>query len=347
MTSRPARSAARRAPRPGIAPVVASLAPVCAVMLAACDRDRPPARVDTPTAVASAPVPAAGPAPAAAPTSRWDGEVGLALVVPGVDGEALLVVPGSGAPDAPADTTAGALDASTVGAGMVALYGPAGAVGEARLTPVAIDGVAPGARRCTPWPRARLGPAAGADAVPAWTVGLLRRGDAAAAPTALPLDSLAGLAGRDSAAVAATVTRLAAALPATQGAEAARFRGVPFAVRAARRFIPAPGTQGLVAVVGRALAQEAEPVAEEVLLVAERAEGGEWRVGHAERVSGDEERLPAVSALAAFRLGDASAGRAVVVLGYEGGERGTHYAVLERTGPGAWRVRWASPTGGC
>jgi hypothetical protein len=203
----------------------------------ACDRDRPaPPPPDSTPAVAVAPPPPEPP-PVAAATSAWAGDAGLALVVPGAQGEALLVVPGTGDGTAPADTAAGT--AAAVLPGAVTLYGRAGLAGEARAV---LAGQVPGEDGCASWPTVRLGPASGADAVPGWTLGLVHRAGEAA-PAAIALDSLEALHGADSAGVAATVTRLAAALPATQRRRAGRFHGLPFVVRSARRFAPARGAR--------------------------------------------------------------------------------------------------------
>jgi hypothetical protein len=251
------------------------------------------------------------------------------------------VVPGTGDGTAPGDTAAGA--ATEVLPGAVTLYGRGGLAGEARAV---LAGQGPGEDGCASWPTVRLGPASGADAVPGWTLGLVHRAGEAP-PSAITLDSLEALHGADSAGVAATVTRLAAALPATQRRRAGRFHGLPFVVRSARRFAPAPGREAIVAVLGRALAQESAPQAEEVLLVAERpAGGGTWSVAHSERVSGPEETLSAVEVLGALRVGDGGDARATLVLAYDL-ERGSRYALLERVGPARWRVRWTSVRRGC
>ncbi|HZF67662.1 MAG TPA: hypothetical protein VEZ47_06475, partial [Gemmatirosa sp.] len=223
-TARPAR--AGRAPCALLAVLVASTA---------CDRDRPaPPRPDSTPVVTVAPPPPEPP-PAVVATSAWAGEAGLALVVPGAQGEALLVVPGTGDGTAPADTAAGA--ATAVLPGEVTLYGRGGLAGEARAV---LAGEGRSEDGCASWPTVRLGPATGADAVPGWTLGLVHRAGEAP-PSAIALDSLEALHGADSATVAATVTRLAAALPATQRRRAGRFHGLPFVVRSARRFTPARG----------------------------------------------------------------------------------------------------------
>lgn len=285
------------------------------------------------------PPPEVPPLPAPVATSAWDAEAGVALLVPGDQGDVRLVVPGTGA-GAPTDTVAGAADA--VLPGEVLLLSRDGVAGRARATAAA---GAPGGGACASWPGARLGPASGADAQPQWTVGLVQPATGAAPIAALPLDSLHGLASADSATLAAAVTRLASALPVDSAGRA--LRGLPFVVRAAGRFRPDSATEAVVAVLTRALAQEASPVGEVMLLVAERPAGAaaaRWSTAYHERAVGHEEVLPAVEVLAAFRMGEP--GRAALVLA-RAGEEGSRYSLLERAAPGRWQVRWTSVARGC
>jgi hypothetical protein len=318
---------------------VALLAPL---LVAACDRP-PAARPASDSTIPAPPPPPpdSAPTPVAA-TTTWDGEAGLALVVPGEQGDARVVVPGTGA-GAPADTAAGAAGAALPNE--VLLLSRAGVAGRARATPV--PGASGGA--CASFPAARLGVASGADAVPAWTVGLVQPAGGASSVTPVPLDSLHGLASADSATLAAAVTRLASALP-TEGSARA-LRGLPFVVRAASRFRADTGTLAVVAVLTRALAQEANPRGEFLLLIAERpaaatgSAAGRGSLAYHERAVGREEALPAAEVLAALRLGT-PARPAVVVA--RAGEEGSRYSLLERAGAGRWQVRWTSVArGGC
>ena len=332
MSQRAALLTFRRSARPGraIAPLLALLA------LAACDRK--PSVPATDSVIPAPPAPVVEPPAPVAATSRWDADAGLALVVPGEEGDAHLVVPGTGAGE-PSDTTSGRVDA--VLPGEAVLLSRSGVAGKARVT----AGPPRAADACATWPAARLGPSSGADAVPAWTVGLVVP---AGSPTvvALPLDSLHGLASSDSAALAAAVTRVASRLP-TDG-ESRRLRGLPFVVRAAGRFRPGSGAQAVVAVLSRTLAQEASPVAETILLVAERpasaAAGAPWSLAYHERAVGREETLASVEVLAALQLGADHHATLVVARGMDDGSR---YTLLERVGAGRWRVRWTSAAPRC
>jgi hypothetical protein len=266
-------------------------------------------------------------------TLGWDAAAGSALVVPGSADDALLVVPGT--PDAEGVDTAAA-DAPSLPAEAV-LLGPGGMVGRARLA-AADDGAA---ALCAAGRRVRVGPAGGADALPEWTVGLVAApGDG---PAALALEPLHERSGPDSAALAAALTRLAAALPDAPGVRPgtrAALRGVPFRVRHVRGFTVDSATRAVVAVLTRTVNQEAAPAGDAVLLVAERPAAGAdaWRTAYADRATGPEDALPATVVLAAVRL---PGPRAALVTARED-EDGTRYGLLERTGPGAWRPRWTS-----
>jgi len=305
--------------------------------LGACSRDKP-AR---PTDSAPAAPPVATPAPPEAPSvvaSRWDRAAGQALLVRGESGESFVIVPGEGG-EAATDRTPGAV--ADVLPGEVALFSRAGAAGHAKATPT--DAASPSG--CA-WPAARLGPASGADAVPAWTVGFV-----GASPTPIALDSIEGAAPGDSATLAATVTRLAAGL---RDDTVRTFRGVPFAVTAARRFTIGDGDtarDALVATITRSLNQEAAPLSERVLLVAERpraaagATAAPWTVAYHERAAGREEDVPATDVLAAVTLGQGAEARPTLVLARALAD-GTRFTLLERTDEG-WRPRWTSATRGC
>lgn len=309
----------------------------------ACGRDepRPGARV---SAGASTPV-------SVAPLGHehaWDDAAGVGLVVRAGTGEAMLVTPDvAEAQSGAVRTAAGAPD------GGVVLFGRGGMLGHAR-TDATFDG-APLTGACATWSAVRLGPASGADAAPAWSVGFVVPAGAAQ-PSALALDSLDVLSSRDSATLAAAVTRLAAALPDTGHRGSARrpaLHGVPFHVRDAHRFALADGSGAVVAVLTRTVNTEAAPFAEQILLVGEHHAGRPWQLTYAESVAGAEESLPAMDVLAAVQLpagppaGATSAGtphqaaRAALVLGREGDD-GNRYTLLEREGPGRWRARWTS-----
>jgi hypothetical protein len=117
-------------------------------------------------------------------------------------------------------------------------------------------------------------------------------------------------------------------------------------VRSARRFEPEPGIETVVAVLARTLGQEATPLGEHVLLVAERRGGTRAPLvaAYHERSLGVEETLESNDVLAAVRLG--ADARPTLVLSREYYE-GSAYTLLERERAGRWRVRWTSVYRGC
>lgn len=95
-----------------------------------------------------------------------------------------------------------------------------------------------------------------------WTAGLLGR-----SAGLLRMDSIEMLSPADSARLAADLTRLASALDSHKSS---RFSGLRFAVLGARRF-ETDGRQYVVAHLARRLPQEAAPLEERTLLIAERS----------------------------------------------------------------------------
>lgn len=192
---------------------------------------------------------------------------------------------------------------------------------------------------CIEWPRATVQRASNGAPPPDWSVAFVR-----GAVTPVPLDSIEGLSSPDSAQLAAELTRLASALPVP---ESRTFRSIPFAVRTAFLFSSAPGVQGVIADVVQKLNQEANPLEQHTLIVAERDSAhpdSTFRTVFHERTSGSEEKLETTEVLAAVRY--ASSHRVALVLLRDGAESSA-YALLERSERGFWRVRWTSVYTGC
>jgi hypothetical protein len=214
------------------------------------------------------------------------------------------------------------------------LVSRAGTTGTATLG----DRTTPGEEEdCVGWPMLRVVSPSGAPAP--WTVGLI-----GARLASVPLDSVGSLSPTDSAALVAEVARLASTVPVRQAA--ARLRGLPFSVQDVRRFRVAPGVDAIVAQVVRHVHQEANPLEERTLLIAERdsARQQEQRadrytlVFH-ERAVGREETLEGSEVLAALTPRNAPRPMLVVARESEGGVR---YVLLERAGPRNWGVKWTS-----
>lgn len=316
---------------------IVSLA-VIASLAGACEQARQaPATVDTTTPPPPTPPDTAlSPLP---PPVPWDTAAGPLIVVRGDSGEtAVVVLPQYTDSTLP---VAHSFDSASVRGAALDLFGRTGAVGQARLE--SVDAFEPGGGACVGWPTVALAAARGAGATGSagalggWTVALAR-----GRATALPLDSIEALPAADSARLAADVSRLASALPDTPSSS---FRGLPFTVRTAYRFAPAPGVQAVVADAVRKLNQEANPLQEHTLLIAERdstGAGSRFRAVYSERKSGSEERVESAEILAALAFGPA---RRTALLVSRIGDETTAYALIERAPSGQWRLRWTSAPG--
>lgn len=176
-----------------------------------------------------------------------------------------------------------------------------------------------------------------------WSVGFAG-GDA----KPFPLDSLSGLSRSDSALLATAIIRLASAIhDDAQAGAPDRFVGLPFSVRAAWTFQVGNGRQVVVATLQRQINQEASPLEEHTLLIAERdarpgAVDDSWTTTYSERSRGDEETVETRELLAAVSLRNASP---LLVLSRDFGDR-VDYGILERTATG-WRVRWSGSGMSC
>lgn len=260
-------------------------------------------------------------------------EAGPFVVLPTVDGG---MTAGSLLRPEATELTVG----DTAGIGQVAsdgrleLFSRGGKVGEARLTVEGAPRVDPG---CTAWPVARLA-GSGSASVPNvnWTAAF-----AAGRVSALVLDSIEGMAPRDSARLAADLTRLASALPDDTSRT---FRGLPFVVLRAYR---ARGldTSFVVATLARRVNQEDDPKEERLVLVVDVMgnDASGWQVAWHERAAGHEEELVVAEPLLAYR--PARSRDVHLLFGRDDGIA-LGAAVLTRSA-GKWRVQWESAVAGC
>lgn len=263
--------------------------------------------------------------------SGWDLAAGPFVVLPTVDGGMVagsLLLPDV-ADSAVGDTTGvGAL----LGDGRLDLFSRGGRVNVVRLS---VEIAPPVDAGCTAWPVARLAADAGATIQP-WTAAF-----SAGRVTAIPLDSIEGMAPRDSAALAANLTRLASRLPDDSSAT---FRGLPLVVLRAWR-ARENDSAFVVAVLARRVNQEDDPKEERLVMVVD-APGPDvtsWRVGWHERAAGHEDELVVAEPLLAFRAIGASEVR--LLFGRDDGVA-LGAAVLSRRG-GTWTVLWESAIAGC
>lgn len=294
--------------------------------LAGCERSRTTPPVESTQAVAADAPP--GPATAVV-ASGWVREAGRYLLVPGpTPSVAWVVDPERREPLAAGDSLAVDLEADA-GA---ALFTADGTRLAARVTGPATAHADDGCP--LPWPAVQLAEAG--SALAPWSVGFVGDGGAP-----VPLDSLPALASADSTALAAVAARLASSLPVR---DEAYFRGLPFALRAAHRFAPAPGTQAFAALLVRRVSQEDAPIEERTFLIAEREGEGQWTTTYQERSTGTEDDVASSDVLAALRVGDP--GLVLLVLVRELPE-GLAYRLLSREGAASWRVAWTSAVGRC
>ena len=259
--------------------------------------------------------------------SGWNDAAGPALLIQGpVRTEAIALFATPDDSDAVAQ-----LDSASMRQRSVTLVGRGGAVLTALLGAPSGDG----SDECERWPLRAMQP----DSVPMWAIGFV-----GVRVRPISLDSVDVLSPRDSMALAAEASRLASTV--TLPTDAA-FQGLRFTAHDLRRFVVAPGVQGLVAHLVRRVNQEANPREEQTLLIAERDSGatpGLYQLSYAERDFGREEAVITPEVLAAVRLG-ANASSILVVA--RDNDAGISYRMIERTGPRRWKARWSSGVISC
>jgi hypothetical protein len=291
--------------------VLRLLAPIA--LLVACERSKSVPVTESTLPLSGATPP--GPPPAAVPP--WDSEIGPVLLVAG---------------DAPGTASVLSSDAATDTSGKMAgtrvmLLGRGGETQTAslqRLTPVAEGGCAGLASWTLSTPGSALSP---------WAFGVV----AAEHAKPIAMDSVESLSQADSASLAAQAARLASAL-GREGAN--RFSGLPYTVHSLWRFTIPPGTHVLAANLIRRLNQEASPLEERTLVIAESdsARSG-YTTAYSERSQGAEETVESRDFVAAAQLGGDARTTMVVARDYD---EAVAYSLLEREGPSRWRLRWTS-----
>lgn len=317
-----ARSAFRKRVRPLVA-----VALLCAPV--ACERQSVVSNADSAASTAGSAIPDSA-APAVS-GSGWDAASGPFVLLPTVDGGLLA---GSLLRADATELTVG----DTVGVGVesadgrVELFSRSGLVGTARLTVEAAPRMGEG---CTAWPVARLALDQGQAPVP-WTAAFVM-----GRVTAIPLDSIEGLAPRDSARLASDLTRLASGL---RDDTSSTFRGLPFVVVRAWR------SRGLdsafvIATLARRVNQEDDPKEERLVIVVDAIgnDAKRWTVAWHERAAGHEEELVVAEPLLAFR--NIGVAEVRLLFGRDDGVA-LGAAVLSRASTG-WRVLWESAVAGC
>ena len=299
-----------------LAPVVA--APLVLVLAAGgCERAKAPAASES---AAATPTVAPESSATESRSTGWNASAGRLLLVAGSTPTAALVY-------LPDSATASAEIAALPHPASVSLFSRAGTVQAADL-PAVIDttGCYTATLNAAPPPRA-------------WNVGFV-----GGVVAAVRLDSTESLSHADSAALVIQVARLASALP---NDPAGRFAGLPFVVRALWRFDIPGGNQVLVANTTRQINQEATPLQERSLVIAERKAGAAdsaFATVYSERSYGDEETIESHDLVAAVLLGENRT--PALVLSRDFGDS-TAYAIVERGADGLWHARWVSARRRC
>ena len=291
----------------------ASIGVICLVL--SCERAKSPPPAES-TAVP--PTTADTTVAAASPRGRWDDAAGPVLLV---------------AASSPAMAYIVATDSASESAQLsqlphpasVTLFGRGGTVQTADLSARGdTNGCALGTLSAAPPPRP-------------WSIGFI---GGVIAP--LPVDSTQAISPSDSSALVVAVNRLASALP---NDPAGRFAGLPFAIQSLWRFTIPNGPLVVVATVTRQLAQEATPLQEHTLLVAERAPGDTvFTTAYSERSYGAEETIESRDLLAGALVGVARTPALFLVRDYG---QTTAYGLLERGSDGKWHRRWTSTRRHC
>jgi hypothetical protein len=280
-----------------------------------CERAKAPPRAESTTAL---PTTADTTVAASSPRGRWDDAAGPVLLVAASSPATAYIVATDSA------SAQGQLSQLPRPAS-VTLFGRGGTVQTAELTARGdTNGCALGTLSAAPPPRL-------------WSIGFV---GGVIAP--LPVDSTQSISLSDSSALVVVVNRLASALP---NDPAGRFVGLPFAVRSLWRFMIPSGPIVVVATLTRQLAQEATPLQEHTLLVAERAPRDTvFTTAYSERSYGAEETIESRDLLAGALIGVARTPALFLIRDY--GET-IAYGLVERGPDGKWHRRWTSTRRRC
>jgi hypothetical protein len=267
----------------------------------ACARSDAPPRTETTATVAETTLSVSSPAVA------WAAELGQVLVVPAdSDGTGVVLFP-----DAPT--------VRLMSSAALTLVGPSGDSAVTRAALAVAD-----SQVCGEAPTVRFNDSVSTS----WSVGLLGKH-----ARTLKMDSLGGLPARDSIRLTAELARLASSIPMDAGS---RFKGLPFAVVAARQF-EVNGRPSIVTHLVRRLPQEAAPLEEHTFFVAEADSASSprrWTLAYHQRSEGSEETAEQYELLAVMR------GRTnTLLLIARHRDTQSTYEVLEREATG-WRSRW-------
>lgn len=296
--------------------------------MGACTDAPPVSRTDSTEALPSAGDTSPG---GTRPTySGWDAGAGPYLVLSTVDGG---YATGSFLQPEASELTVGDTSgvAAMVADGALELFTRSGQVfaGHVAVEPPSVQ-----PEGCTAWPVARV--RADSGAMLPWTAAF-RRGQV----LPIPLDSIEGLASRDSAVFAAALARLASGLPDDTNPT---FRGRPFVVLRAWRSSGSDSSLAVATLVRR-INQEDNPQEERLVMIVDTPtrDARQWTVGWHQRAAGTEDELVVAEPLLAYR--NTGSEQLRVLFGRDDGVA-LGAAVLTRSA-GRWQVLWESAVAGC
>jgi hypothetical protein len=307
---------------------------VCVALIAAgaCENKREAPAIDS-----SVPLrPATGGAPGTPAATTWDARLGPVLLIAGSSPDLATVVVG--------DSSRAGADTITEREAIAIRSTPAVLIGRTDSSQVGILQEVHSAKgeedsECTGWPAWRITSAHPGTALGAWSVGFV-----GGQVQPIRMDSIESLSRVDSARLAADATRLASTLPAG-GSD--RFTGLPFTVTSLWRFHAGPGVEGVVANLVRHINQEARPLEERTLIIAERdstRRDDRFNLAYYDRSQGAEETVESRDVLALARATPDA--QPMLVIGRDYGD-GMAYALVQRDPSGRWRDKWHSPRGHC
>lgn len=303
---------------------------VAVLLVVACERPAPARSNDT--AVPTAPPPETAVALPVPSLPAWDSAAGPVFFVVGPNSQQAAVI-------VPAIDTAASLDTVTFDLAPYRAMSLDLFAGGRRLGPATVGATitldVP--EDCSAWPLVRVNGFADS-ASNTWAVAF--RSDHF---EPLAVDSLVTLPRADSLRLVTELARVASAAP---GDTVQAMRGIPFVVRRAYRATLPGNVAAVIAEIGRSLNQEANPMQEHLLVIAERdsATAKGYRLAYLERSAGGEEMLESSELL----LLGVPRGREypMMLLARYLGD-GVVYSMVDRTPDGTWRLRWSSPYAGC
>ena len=304
---------------------------VALIVVAACENRRNPPPIDS-----SVPLrPAAVGTPGAPTAAAWDARLGPVLLISGPSADLATVVVG--------DSSRVGADTMTEREAIAIRSTPALLIGRGDSIEIGLLQEVHSIKgdedsECTGWPAWKITSAKAGVTLAPWSVGFV-----GATVQPVRMDSIESLSRADSARLAADATRLASTLPG--GGE--RFTGLPFTVTSLWRFRAGPGSEGLVANLVRHVNQEARPLEERTLIIAERDSSRRderFNLSYYDRSQGSEETVESREVLAIAR--SAPDAQPMLVIGRDYGD-GMAYALILRDPSGRWREKWHSARGHC